>query len=304
MKNYQLAKKLALYSAVTLVSVAAQNVVAHTGIRNIVDEGVVSYNAANLSHGCAGNEDTSGVRGDLIASSLLFPNAADPAMAVVTKLDPTTGASMGTLPDLSGDIVGQVPGVGFTTLGLGLVQPNLLPNFIPIIDTKTLVGAHSTPLNRGFQSHNGPSPYASAPIWESVTSTAAYAPFNVGPIKFQSTSCAKSLKVRVAAANWCKRGKENNADPARVDIWIGHMTAKFNDPAVMPYSQADMDAGKSYWPTMTVNRNLTTNPLPADCGAGYNLAIEPADADIDKNLLIKRGKAPAFAPQHYWPSNR
>lgn len=302
MKNNNLAKKLALISAATVVSLAAQSVLAHTGIRNVVDEGVVSFNALNLSHGCNGNGDSATDKTEnIIAMSALFPNAADPAMSVVTKLDPTTGASMGTLADLSADIVGVVEGKGFTGLGLNTVQPNVFPNFIPKIDANTLIGAHSTPLKRGFAAHNGPRPFASAPLWMEVTSGSAYAPFNVGPISFKSTSCAKSLRVRVAEVNWCLRGKVNDTKAARADVWIGAMTDKFNDPSVMPYSQADMDKGLAYWPTMTVNRNLTTNPLPADCGAGFNIAIQPSAADIDANLAMPKGPAPAGALQHYWP---
>jgi hypothetical protein len=304
MKKLTLAKKMALVSAATVVSFAAQNVMAHTGIRDVVQEGAVSINALNLSHGCNGNGDSTTEKTEnIVAMSALFPNAADPKMAVVTKLNPTTGASLGTLPDLSDDIVGVVAGVGFTVLGLNTIQPNVFPNFIPNIDKNTLVGAHSTPLKRGFAAHNGPRPYASAPLWMEVTSGSAYAPFNVGPISFKSTSCAKSLRVRVAEVNWCMKGKANDTNPARADVWIGHMTSKFNDAYVMPYSQADMDAGKFYWPTMTVVRNLTTNPLPAGCGDGYNLAIEPADADIDANLPMPRGLAPTGAPQYYWPGN-
>ncbi|MDO9103474.1 MAG: hypothetical protein Q7U57_00795 [Methylovulum sp.] len=305
MTNTKLVKKLALYSAATLVSVAAQSVLAHTGIRDVVQEGVVSYNAFNLSHGCDGNGDSAtGNSKNIVAMSSVFPNAADPLMAVVTKLDVTTGAIVGTLPDLSEDITGVVSGVGFTGLGLNTVQPNVFPNFIPNIDKNTLVGAHSTPLKRGFAAHNGPKPYESAPIWQEVTSGSAFAPFVVGPVSFKSTSCAKSLRVRVAEVNYCEKGLKSYKDSARADVWIGHLTTKFNDPAVMPYSQADMDLGKVYWPTMTIARNLTTNPLPAACGDGYNLAIEPADADIDANLPIPYGHAPKAAPQFYWPTTR
>jgi hypothetical protein len=304
MKKHDLAKQLALVSATALVAMAAQSVSAHTGIRDVVQEGVVSYNAVNISHGCATNavaEGTPTTRLDIIGASALFPNSPDPTMAVITQLDPTTGAVLATVDPsvgLSNDIVGSVAGVGFTNLGLGLVQPNLFPNFIAKIGTN----AAGTVINRGFASHNGPKPYASAPIYQSVTSSSSLAPFRVGPIAFKPTSCAISLKVRVATANWCLNGKGNNADPARADIWIGHMTTKFNDSFVMPYNQADMTAGKFYWPTMTIARNLTTNPLPAGCGAGYNLAIEPADADIDANLPIPFGPAPTGAPKVFWPS--
>lgn len=305
MKNSNLVNKLALYSVATIVSVASQNVLAHTGIRDVVQEGLVSYNAFNLSHGCDGNGDSAtGNSKNIIAMSSVFPNAADPLMAVVTKLDPTTGAVLGALADLSGEINGVVPGVGFTGLGLNTIQPNVFPNFIVNIDKTTLIGAHSTPLKRGFAAHNGPKPYESAPIWQEVTSGSALAPFVVGPVSFKSTSCALSLKVRIAEVNYCDKGLKGYKDPARADVWIGHLTTRFNDSQVMPYSQAEMDAGKVYWPTMTIARNLATNPLPAGCGAGYNVAIEPADADIDANLPIPFGPAPKAAPQLYWPTTK
>lgn len=306
MKDFKSVKKLALYSVATVICVAGQSAFAHTGIKDVVQEGVVSYNALNLSHGCNGNGDSAASTSkNIIATSVVFPNAADPAMAVVTKLDPVTGAVTGTLADLSADIAGVTAGVGFTGLGLAHVQPNIFPNFIPKIDNNTLVGAHATPLNRGFIAHNG-KPFESAPIWQEVTSSGALAPFKVGPVSFQPTSCALSLKVRVASVNYCNRGPKSYSDSARADVWIGHMTAKFNDPVVMPYSQADMDAGKVYWPTMTIARDLVKNPLPEACGAGYNLAIEPADADIDANLPIPYGMtSPATAAsQLYWPTTK
>ncbi|KJV06337.1 hypothetical protein [Methylocucumis oryzae] len=296
--------KLVLFSAITLASVAAQSAFAHTGIRDVVTEGKVSYNAFNLSHGCNGNGDSaSETSKNIIAISALFPNAADPTMAVVTKLNSSTGAVEGTLADLSNDIEGVTSGVGFVNLGLNTVQPNVFPNFVPRIDSKTLVGAHSTPLKRGFFAHNG-KPYESAPIWQEVTSSGAFAPFSVGPISFKATSCATALKVRIAEVNYCNKGIRNYKDPARADVWIGHMTTKFNDSLVMPYSQADLDAGKAYWPTMTVNRDLTAKPLPESCGTGYTLAIEPADADIDANLPIPVGQMPDALPAYYWPTTK
>ena len=301
MKDFKSVKKLALYTAATVICVAGQSAFAHTGIRDVVLENTSVYNALTVTHGCNGNVSL-GAHQNVIAVSAVFPNAADPAMSVVTKLDPVTGASMGTLPDLSGDIAGVISGVGFTNLGLGLVQPNLFPNFIPTIDPNTLVGAHATPLNRGFVVHNGPKPYASAPLWQQVTSTTGLAPFKVGPVAFNPTSCAISLKVRVAVANWCKGDKKSYKDDDRVDLWIGHTTAKFNDPLTMPYDPTAVAAGSVYWPTMTIARDLVNNPLAPSCGAGYNLAIEPADADIDTYLPIPFGDAPSAAPRLFWPT--
>lgn len=299
MKKHTLAQQLAWLSAATAISLATQSAMAHTGIRDVVYEGVSSQNAINVTHGCVSGDDTSGTPSkDVIAVSAMFPNAADPNLAIVKKLDPTTGAVMETLPDLSGHIIGVISGVGFTNLGLNTVQPSIFPNFIPYADKNTLVGAHSTPLKRGFGTHNG-LPYPSAPLWESVTSGQGWAPFTVGPVSFETSSCATELLVRVGTANWCLKGKRNNNDGSKADIWIGHATAKFDDPRTLPY--ADESKGV-YWPTMRVVRNLTTNPLPKGCGNGYKLSVEPTSEDIDAWLPMPRGKAPYGAPHYFWPS--
>ena len=38
--------------------------------------------------------------------------------------------------------------------------------------------------------------------------------------------------------------------------------------------------------TLTINRNLATNPLPASCGAGIDVTMTPSAADITANLPI------------------
>jgi hypothetical protein len=38
--------------------------------------------------------------------------------------------------------------------------------------------------------------------------------------------------------------------------------------------------------TLTVNRNLVTNPLSASCGAGIDVTVTPNPADVDANLPI------------------
>jgi len=298
MRKQLLAKQLAWLSAAAAISMAVPSVMAHTGIRDAVNEGVVSQNAVNITHGCVSGEDSSGaVSKDVIALSVMFPNAADPKLAIIKKMHPTSGAEIGALDDLSGHIVGVLPGVGFTNLGLNTVQPSIWPNFIRYIDNKTLIGRYNTPLKRGFATHNG-NPFPSAPIWYSDTSGQAWAPFTVGPISFEKESCALSLLVRVATANWCLRGQANNSDGSRADIWIGHATPKFNDFSTLPFP----NDGRSYWPTMRVLRDLTKNPLPTGCGVGYNLSIQPTAEDIDAWLPIPRGRAPFGAPHYFWPS--
>ncbi len=297
MKN-NLAKQLARVSAAAAISMAAQSAIAHTGFRDVVQEGMPNRNAVNVTHGCVSGDATAGTASrDVIAVSAMFPNAADPRLAIVTKLD-TAGAVIDTLDDLSGHIAGVLPGVGFTNLGLNTVQPSLFQNTITYIDTNTLLGAARTPIRRGFGVHNG-NPFRSAPLYQSVSSAQGWVPFTTSPISFERTSCATELLVRAPTANWCLGGTRHNNDGSRADIWIGHATAKFNDPRTLPF----MDPSQgTYWPTMRVVRNLATNPLPSSCGAGYRLAIRPTDADIDAWLPIPRGRPPAGSLQYYWPA--
>ncbi len=322
MKDIKPIKKLALYSVATVMCVAAQGAFAHTGIKDKVVENVAGYSAFTVTHGCATNEVPEGSPVDhknVIAVSAVFPNAADPALTKITQLD-STGAQVGSpLPDLSEHIVGIAQGTGFTKLGLGLVTGGgtLFANIIPTVDNTN----PTAPAIRGFHTWAGPKPNLSAPLEESIVSATGLVPFRYGAIQFQPTSCAKSLKVRVAVANWCKSGPTSKNQADRLDVWIGHATGKFKDPLTLPYNATDTAAGKFYWPTMTVYRNTTgtpasatsaevpANPIPATdahgnaCpSGGFDLAIEPSDADIDANLPIPTAPYPNGAPgAKYFP---
>ncbi|MFA6164667.1 MAG: hypothetical protein WC685_14710 [Methylobacter sp.] len=289
MKDFKSVKKLALYSVATVMCVAGQNVFAHTGIKDKVTEGAAGYNALTITHGCNNNAKPDAPHKDVIAVSAVFPNSSDTAMSVVRKLD-AKGDLIAIQEDLSNDIEGVNPGVGFTNMGLGLVAGGgtLFANIIPTLDGNGAI--------RGYHTWAGPLPYLSAPLQESIVSTTGLSSFKYGAIKFKPESCAKSLKVRIAVANWCKRGEDSKTHGNRVDVWIGHTTPLFADPRIMPYNEADTAAGKSYWPTMTVERNLVTNPLKPSCAGGFDLSIEPTDVDIDAYLPIPKGEYPKGAP--------
>ncbi|WP_341327775.1 hypothetical protein [Methylotuvimicrobium sp. KM2] len=103
-------------------------------------------------------------------------------------------------------------------------------------------------------------------------------PFRLGRIQFKPESCAKNLLIRLAVAEICKR----NAfppQPGTANLWIPNTTARFNDNTVHGLGEA---------PTLTVQRNLTANPLPEACDQGYDVLIEPSSQDIDNNLPIPR----------------
>ncbi|MDD5276600.1 MAG: hypothetical protein PHR16_11020 [Methylovulum sp.] len=289
MKHFKAVKKMALYSVAAVMGMAGTSAFAHTGIRDVVQENVAGYNAFTITHGCNDNVEL-GSHQDIIAMSTVFPNAADPAMAKIYKLT-STGIQGESVPDLSDDIVGVLPGVGFTKLGVGLVSGGgtLFANFLPTLDSTTAI--------RGYHTWAGPAPYSSAPLAEQVTSATGLSPFRYGAIQFQTTSCAKSLKVRIAVANWCRRGNRTKDLGDRLDVWMGHTTPVFHDQRTMPRAAPyDASVEVPYWPTMTIARDLVANPLTAACNGGYDLSIEPADADIDTFLPIPGGQYPAGAP--------
>jgi hypothetical protein len=225
--------------------------------------------------------------------------------------------------DLSGDIAGASTTGGLTNLGLGLVSPNLFGDLIiPKFDAAGNA--------RGYAVFNGPVSragynYLSAPLSESSMpavagassfSTTGLSPFKFTVPKFNPASCAKNLIVRVAISNWCSRGEATKTAADRKDVWIGTDTGSVMysmtgaNAEIMPNSQATMGMGgstgvalseqgngKSFWPAITVMRDLTTNPLPASCnGESYDVVVEPSGSDIDTNLTINQGAYPNGAP--------
>lgn len=260
-------KKLSLCATVAMLCGAAQIASAHTGVKDSATEGKTLYTAFTIGHGCAAAEgDTTPL--PVVAQSVVFPNATD---SVAYKINPADGKD-GDAIDLSTVVSGAV-GHGSTAtpagglIGLspaGIQDKSVFNNQKELVDDAGSV--------RGFQFTDG----------NLDTTLMGLIPFRVSGVSFVPTSCAKSVKVRIGIANYCTNSKKTS-DDNRVDMWIGHMTKKFNDPGVMP---SDFETAP-YWPTMTISRDLAKNPLPASCNGGFDVAVQPSDADIDKYLPIK-----------------
>ena len=109
-------------------------------------------------------------------------------------------------------------------------------------------------------------------------------PFDASFPTFNDNSCATSLQVNMAIANYCTHTKKKDD---RADVWIGHMTTLFDDPAVVVQSPP------GFWPQLTVIRDVDNHPLPGNCAAGLNLVVTPAAHEIDHYLPI----------QGFWPKN-
>ncbi|CCE22504.1 hypothetical protein [Methylotuvimicrobium alcaliphilum] len=103
-------------------------------------------------------------------------------------------------------------------------------------------------------------------------------PFRLGRIQFKPESCAKNLIIQLAVAEIC-RGNAFPPQPGTANLWIPSTTSRFNNNSIHGIGEA---------PTLTVQRNLTANPLPGTCALGYDVLIEPSSQDIDNNLPITR----------------
>ena len=340
-------KLLTLCSSVALALLGTTQIAhAHAGFKDAITEGTVAtWNAVKIGHGCASNvipEGSATVQKDVIAISALFPNPSNIADAVFrgSKGTVTTTGAETLLTDLSAHLIGSTSAIASTIAITPVTTGNMFVNTTHILDNLNKV--------RGFQSWAGPSPFNGPVLLESLlkfsptdgtTTTTGLAPFGISAIKFNPESCAKKLVIRVAVADWCMSGAKNNANPARVDAWIGAKTTLFNDDLVMP-NQA---GGAIFWAGLTVNRDLALNPLPGTKGfnplniatnggvidrtqAGWatgitasptsnkitctdatdydTIYIEPTAADIDAYLPIPKAKFPKGSNGVvYWPTH-
>jgi len=267
-KNF---KKLTLCALVATACGVAQTAYAHTGVKDTVAEGKGLYTAFTLGHGCQDtpeqNQEALEKLLPVTAQSVVFPNGT---ASQAFKIDPVTKAE--TPIDLSDYISGADGGV--VTLKPTMIQDK---NVFKKQQVKTDTNGNV----RGIQFTNG----------NLDTTAVGLIPFKVTAPSFLTTvgndgttqNCAKSLKIRIAIANYCKKTNNENQDN-RSDIWIGHLTTKFKDPGVMPH---DWETSP-FWPTLTVNR---TSALDASCGDGFDIAVQPSDAEVDTYLPVKG----------YWP---
>jgi hypothetical protein len=110
-------------------------------------------------------------------------------------------------------------------------------------------------------------------------------PFQFTAPSFLPDSCALRLRVAVAIADICKPSKPT-LRPGKVNLWIPDNGSVY---AVEGAAQGVEGIGEPA--ILTVNRNLATNPLPAACGAGYELFVTPSAAQIDRDLPIPGWRA-------------
>jgi len=105
-------------------------------------------------------------------------------------------------------------------------------------------------------------------------------PFQFTAPSFLPESCAVRLRIALAIADICKLSKPT-LRPDKVNLWIPDNGSIY---AVEGAAQGIDGIGEPA--ILTVNRNLTTNPLAPACGAGYELFVTPSAAQIERDLPI------------------
>jgi len=215
-------------------------------------EGTTGLNNFSIPHGCDGQP----VR----AMSIVFPNDST---AIAERSD--TGESV----NLSDHITGNAVMDASPAVNSLFKKINKLAGTVPSF---TSHGEEKTEDTRAFVYTGGTlkDGFTGLIPWRSTFPT------------FKSDSCATALTVYIAIANYCTKSTSEDKDD-RADIWIGRLTEKFDDEDVVSVG---------FWPYLKVVRDLENNPLPEDCGEGYEISVYPSDESIDEYLPI----------DGYWPA--
>jgi len=268
-------KQLSTYTLAAVICGFGGSALAHTSIKDSAMEGTSPhasvYTAFTITHGCGGADYA--VNQAVTAQAAVFPNNDD-AVAYRIKSDGTQAPLANLSKHIQGATKNAIP-----SLAVGGIQDtNVFKTIRETLGDKDEDGDRRV---HGLKLTNG----------KLNTNLVGVIPFRAGRPAFESESCAKALHIRVAVANYCTKASSTDKDN-RSDIWMGHTTPKFDDADVVSVSKTG--EGEGFWPTLTINRDMVANPMPESCkNGGFDIAIQPSDEDIDKNLTIKG----------YWPAN-
>lgn len=233
---------------VLCLALAPGAALSHTTVRSQATESVTEDNALRIGHTC---ETPDGAHIPVIAQSVVFPSVSPELStsdgSVVTALSAVI--EQGTIAGLPRAIQDR------SVFRSQQVKRDALANMTGFSGTSGALGVDA--LGR--------------------------VPFQFAAPKFVATSCAKRLLIKVAIADVCLLGAgiADSVKPGKVNLWIPDNGSQY---AVLGKAQ-NVD-GIAAPATLTVNRNLTTNPLLPACGAGIDVTVTPSAADVNANLPI------------------
>jgi hypothetical protein len=250
-------KKITLSSLLIIILCGASSFVfAHTTIKDQATEGVNLYTADTIAHGCRGSSGTKPYL-NVIGQSIVFPNGPN---SIITRSD-----NLNEPVNLGDVLVGGQHSNGIINPG-PIQSKDVFDTMVPIADETQVVRAIH---------------YTDGDLPEEPVLVTGVIPFKFSGVTFVKESCVTKVNVRIAIADWCTQ----KAGERRANVWIGRATPLFNG------STAAEAIAAGFWPTLIINRDLKNNPLPANCGEGYEVTVEPSDEAIDQYLPM-----PGFIP--------
>jgi hypothetical protein len=101
-------------------------------------------------------------------------------------------------------------------------------------------------------------------------------PFQFTAPNFVAESCATRLLVKVAIADVCSR-RAPTLEPGKVNLWVPDNGSQYAVPGI---------DGVGEPATLTINRNVLTNPIPESCNGGYTVTVTPSAQQLDRDLPI------------------
>jgi len=289
-------KKLAICSlTIGVIVTASQGVFAHTRLEiPTVAEGVTVghsqtgrvHNYLRIGHGCPPATD----RGATMGTSVVFPNAV--SYTPVIGVDSGNGKVFSTSP--ASDFYSPQAGIG--TLNRAGGPWEFTNNKVDPLGNKD-----------GF--------WAGGKAYDQKISTVISIDFDASAITIIPESCVRSVTFELAIADFCDISVPGaTVKDEEVLFWspipnfpgvpgqpFGAQTADAarNIPVGPAYSNYDGYADAAHtiagdgWgspATVTVNRNLTANPLPASCtgngGLGDDVYVYPSAEQINKELPV------------------
>ncbi len=117
-------------------------------------------------------------------------------------------------------------------------------------------------------------------------------PFRLTAASIEPTSCAKSVKVYISIVDICEITGVDGFREGTVELWTHAGLGTPYDRDLLFDVGGNPDSGPA---PFTINRDLTSNPLPESCGAGVAVELKPSAAQINRDMPIK------FNGQQVWP---
>lgn len=117
-------------------------------------------------------------------------------------------------------------------------------------------------------------------------------PFRYTAARIEPTSCATSVKIFMSVVDICEITGVDGFREGTVELWTH---AGLGTPYDRDLHFA-VDAGSDPGPaSFTINRDLTSNPLPDSCSAGTAVEVKSSAAQINRDMPIN------LNGQQVWP---